>query len=160
MSTWNTTGRLRLLNAPGELGDSIRLNVVRFGGSSGFSGDALRSSVAAESAGGPGDPVGVEQHTELVVIEVREPASGALDLLGAEVHAFGRSVRCPGSMMVQDLGAPARQGVRQRSDLGCLVVRAGLDSVVEEGDGLVHVVGELDPPHGFLLASQAPSTSS
>jgi hypothetical protein len=53
-------------------------------------------------------------------------------MLGTEVHAFGRARWTPGAAVVQDLGAPARQGLRQGADLGHLVVGAALDGVVQE----------------------------
>jgi hypothetical protein len=77
----------------------------------------------------PRDTSGVEQDTESVMVEVGEPSAGPLDLLGAEVHALGRSVGRTGAVVVQDLAVPARQRVGERSDLGHLVTGTRGDGV-------------------------------
>jgi hypothetical protein len=71
-----------------------------------------------------------EQDAEPVVVDVAEPAAGALDLLDQEVGGFDRSVRCAGAVVVQDLGAPAAQRLEEPCEL-----RPGL-GVGAPGDGV------------------------
>jgi integrase/recombinase XerC len=50
----------------------------------------------------------VEEHSEAVVLEGAEAVTAALDVLDAQVQAFGRPVRGSGGAVGEDLGAPAR----------------------------------------------------
>jgi hypothetical protein len=101
----------------------------------------------------------VEKDPQFVVVEVLEPPTGTLDLFGAEVQFFGRSVRGRGAVMVQDLFAPAQHGAGHGADLGNIVVGAGLEGDVEGHGGLVAVVDQIDRG-ADSLADQAPRTSS
>ena len=86
----------------------------------------------------------MEQHPQAVVLKAGEASSSPLDLLHAEVEALGRTVGCTGPVMVQDLLAPALQGVTEGDDLLDVVRSATDDGLVEEDGGLLRVVGEID----------------
>ena len=65
-----------------------------------------------------------------VVLEAGEATTGTLDLLDAQVEAFGRAVGSAGAVMVQDLGPPALEGISEPSDLLDLVALASDDGLV------------------------------
>lgn len=63
-------------------------------------------------------------------------------------------------MPVQDLLAPAFQGLREASQLGARVsIGAPLDDVVETAGRFVGVVGEVDVSRSFSFATQQSRTS-
>lgn len=89
------------------------------------------------------------------MVEPVEPMPGSFGLLDGQVEGFGGAVGGAGAVMVEDLGAPAPEGVSEAADLGDVVVGAADDRLVEEGGGVVGVVGEVDVSDGFLGQSGA-----
>lgn len=58
------------------------------------------------------------EKTQPVVLEVREAATGARDLLDKQVHRFCRSIAVAGAVMVQDLASPATKSSAEAPQLG------------------------------------------
>src|SRR5215207_6913162 len=108
---------------------------------------------------GPGDAAGVKQHAEPVVVEGAEAVPAALDLLDAQVQAFGRPVRGSGVVVGEDLAAPRLERLAERADLSDLVGEATNDRFVQQRRG-VRGVSARYTSRTLSLASQAPTVSS
>src|SRR3546814_2600860 len=59
-----------------------------------------------------------EEDPEPVVLHVPEATPGSLDLLDEKVRGLDRAVRGSGAVVVQDLAAPAAQGLEEPGELG------------------------------------------
>src|SRR3546814_9026549 len=79
-----------------------------------------------------------------LVLHVPEATPGSLDLLDEKVRGLDRAVRGSGAVVVQDLAAPAAQGLEEPGELGPGVgIGAPGDGVIERLGGLGEVVGEV-----------------
>jgi hypothetical protein len=78
------------------------------------------------------------------VLEPFEAVPATLDLLHQEVEAFGRSVRCAGVVVSEDLLTPSSQRVTERTDLVDLVFGAASDGLVQQHFRVGAVLGEVD----------------
>ena len=86
-----------------------------------------------------------QQDAEPVVGEVAEPAAGSLDLLDQQVRGFDGTVGCAGRVMVQDLGAPPPQRLRESAEFRSGFGRgAPCDRIVERDLRDDRIVGEID----------------
>jgi hypothetical protein len=74
------------------------------------------------------------------VLEAGEAATGALDLLHAEVEPLGRAVRGSCAVVVEDLLTPALERVAEGADLIDRVGATSGDGLVEENSGVDDVV--------------------
>jgi hypothetical protein len=92
----------------------------------------------------------MKEHAEAVVVEPPHSEPAALHPLHAQVQPFGGTVAGTRVVVGEDLGAPRLQGATERADLLDVVVSAALDRLVDEGGGLVPLVGEIDVPNRFL----------
>src|SRR3546814_8544308 len=87
-----------------------------------------------------------------LVLHVPEATPGSLDLLDEKVRGLDRAVRGSCAVVVQDLAAPAAQGLEEPGELGPGVgIGAPGDGVIERFGGLREVVGEVHVPD-LLLA--------
>ncbi len=78
------------------------------------------------------------------MLEGSEAVTASLHALDAQVERFGRAVAGAGVMVGEDLGSPSCECSSERLDLGHVVLGAAGDGLVDEGAGLVDVVGEVD----------------
>ena len=92
----------------------------------------------------------MKEDPQSVVIEAGEATARTLDLLHAQVEAFGRTVRGAGPVVVQDLGAPTLKGGAERTDLFDLVALAPDNGLVEKHSGNLRILGQVDVAHRLL----------
>src|SRR5579875_349146 len=86
------------------------------------------------------------EKTKPVVLEVREPAAGALDLLHQKIHGFRRSIAGTGAVVVDHLRRPALERASETTELGNLGRLALLKDGVEEALCVVGVLDCVDLP--------------
>ena len=72
----------------------------------------------------PAHASGMEEDSQVVMLEAGESPASTLDSLHAQVHAFGGAVGGAGAVVVEDLVAPALEGVAEGADLWHLVALA------------------------------------
>ena len=70
--------------------------------------------------------------------------AAALDLLHAEVEAFGRTVAGAGVVVGEDLSSPRGEGLAEGSDLGDVVVGAAGNGLFDQQLGVGSIVGEVE----------------
>ncbi len=81
----------------------------------------------------------MEEHADAVMLEAAEAVTAALELLDAEVQAFGRSVAGAGVVAGEDLGSPAPEGLAERD--------AGQPVGIHVGGPASQVLGAVDVRH-------------
>lgn len=78
------------------------------------------------------------------MLEAAEAVTAALDLLDAEVEAFGGPVRRSGGVVGEDLRPPPLQCLAEADDLRHVIREAAGDRLVEHGAGVGPRLGQVD----------------